>query len=351
MANPKITPQQAAQFFAQMTRQNYQMIPAIAGAESSTVAFQLPKVRLTSRVRFMFEATLKVTHSSATSYTAPDVGPFAVIRGVSVNLNNGFSPFKVSGKQLYMYSLLRDNASILTPTTSGRGKVVQGLTASSSGANNTIRFIADLPLTLNDRDPVSLILTQNQETTVDVSIDIGAASSLLASTSGYTAVLSNIIITPMVESFSIPAVKEAFPDLSVLKLVQGATASIPGSGIFTYKFPVGMTYRKIVFLVEDSSGGVDDADLTGDIELLLNQADRPYKINPKILAAINQEQFGVTLPAGMYAFDWSYQGIANYGGTRDYIDTERLTEFWLQFNPAAAGNLTVVYEVLSRVES
>lgn len=346
----KTNPAVAAQLFAQMTRQNYQTLPAVAGAASSTVSFNIPKVRLTSRVRLLVEATLNVVHASNTTYTAPAFGPYKMLRKVSIDMNNGFSPFSVSGGDLYMYSLMRDNAAILTSSTSGRGKVVQGLTASSGGGtNNTVRMLVDLPLTLNDRDPVGMVLTQNQETTVTITVDIDAATALLGSTSGYTATLSNIVITPMVESFSIPATPDAFPDLSVLKLVQASKQTISGSGQQTFKLPVGTTYRKMAFFIETASGGETDANITGDIELVFNQADIPYRLNAKTLAAINHEQFGTVLPTGVYAFDFAYQGISGYANARDYIDTERLTEFWLRFNAAAAGNVTVVYETLSRL--
>jgi hypothetical protein len=344
-------PQQAAQMFGQMTRQNFQMLPAIAAAESSTVSFNIPKVRLTSRIRVMVEATLTVTHASATTYTPAAFAPFSLLRNVSLDMNNGFKPFSVSGLQLYMYSLMTIDADVMTAQTSGRGKVVQGLTASSGGTANKVRFLIDLPLTLNDRDPVGLVLTQNQETTVTVTLDFNAASSLLASTSGYTLALSNFILTPMVESFTIPAVPDAFPDLSILKLVQSSKQVISGAGTQTFKFPVGTTFRKFAFYVEDSSGGVADTSITSDIQILFNQADNPYKINPRVLAMYNHEQFRKPLPQGMYAFDFSYQGIANYGGTRDYIETEKLTEYWLQFDVAAAGNITVVYETLSRLRT
>lgn len=345
----KLTPQESGQLFATHTRLNNQMLPSIAGGEGNTTSFNIPKVRLTSKIRLLIEATVNVKHASQTSYVPTAFGPFSLIRRIGVEMNNGFNPFTVSGEQLYLYSLMRQNANILTPATSGRGKVVQGLTASAAGTNNTIRFVADLPLSLNDRDAVGLVLTQNQETTVTVNVDVDNGNKLLKSPAGYTVAISGISITPMVESFSIPAIDDAYPDLSVLKLVQASKQALPGGGLQTFKFPVGTTYRKFAFYVEDANGGVTDDSLTGDIEMLFNQADRPYKINPKILAAINHEQFGSPLPQGMYAFDLSYQGWSNYGSSRDLIDTERLTEMWLQFQTAAAGNVTVVYEQLSRM--
>lgn len=347
----RVSPAQAALNFAQMTRQNYQTLPAIAGAPSSTVTFNLPKVRLTSRVRVMVEAVLNVKHASQTSYTPAALAPYTMFRKVAIDMNNGFSPFNTSGKELYMYSLMSQDANILSPKTSGRGKVVQALGASASGVDNTVRFLLDLPLTLNDRDPIGLVLTQNQETTVTITLDIDKADTLVKDTAGFTLDLKNIVITPMVETFSVPALAEAFPDLSVLKLVMSTRQAISGSGPQTLKLPTGQTYRKFAMLIEDANGGVIDSDLTGDLEIVFNQADTPYRINAKTLAAINHEQYRMPLPQGIYTFDFSYQGVAGYSGSRDYIDTERLTEFWVKFNAKNAGNVTVVYETLTRLRS
>ena len=142
-------------------------------------------------------------------------------------------------------------------------------------------------------------------------------------------------ITPVITTFSIPAVPQAFPDLSVLKLLQSQVNEAPTSGQMTVRLPVGTTYRKI-FL---DMGGIG---IPGTIDVIFNQADTPYSITPRYLRAINEEMYGDELPADVYALDFSYQGIANLGGLRDYIDTERLTVFLSSTIPnsrAAPDNL------------
>src|SRR5690625_384646 len=96
----RLTPQQRAQLFAQTTRQNWQMIPSRTGGEGETVQFDLPKVRLTSRVRLLVEAKVTATHPSESSYTPAPFAPFTALRRVTVDMNNGFSPFSVSGREL-----------------------------------------------------------------------------------------------------------------------------------------------------------------------------------------------------------------------------------------------------------
>lgn len=351
----KVSPQERNQYFAQTTRQKMQVTPVKTGAGSAlgeSVQFDLPKINLTSKIRVLITAQVKASHATLANFKPHPFAPYNLIRRILVDLNTGFNPFSVTGTELYMYSLLRDNAVVMQRQESGRGKVVMGTKASPTGAINEISLLVDLPMTLNDRDPVGLVVTQNQETTVSVNIDFANDAKILsADGSGLTLDVTNIKVEPLVESFSIPPIAEAFPDISVLKLVQATRASISGPGQHYVALPTGYTYRKLMFLVVDENGkGVIDSALPGNIEIVLNQADNPYRITSNHLAKINHEQFGVTLPDGMYAFDFSYQGIANMGGARDYFDTERLTEFWLRFNTAAKGDVYVVYEMLSRLK-
>ena len=212
-----------------------------------------------------------------------------------------------------------------------------------------MKFTVDLPIALNDRDPIGLILLQNEETQVVVTIDVGRAVDLLADATGYTVELVNMSITPVLQTFTIPVDPEALPDLSILKLVHSMSMDFVGAGVHVLKLPVGLTYRKLILYIEDEAGGIPEDRLTKNIEVIFNQADIPYAVDPKVLRALNIRAFGKVLPVGTYIFDWSDQGLTNYGGSRDYIDTERLTEFWVSFGTDRAGRITAVYEVLSRL--
>lgn len=355
MAN-QLTAQERNANFAQLTRQHWQVSPMKTGSGAAlgdTVQFDLPKVKLTSKIRLLVTGKLNAKHASATAFEPAPFAPYNLIRRVTVDLNNGFSPFQITGQELMMISYVRHNAFVVQRQESGRAKTVMGTKASASGVNNEISFLVDLPLTLNDRDPVGLIVTQHQETTVSVTVDfVDNANIVTTNATGFTLALSDLKVEPLVESFSIPSVADAFPDISVLKLVQASREPISGAGQHYVDLPVGYTYRKLAFLVTDENGvGIADKDLTGNIEIVLNQADIPYRLTASHLSKINHEQFGTTLPQGMYAFDFSYQGISGLGGARDYFDTERLTEFWLRMNPPVKGNITVVYELLSRLRA
>jgi hypothetical protein len=180
-------------------------------------------------------------------------------------------------------------------------------------------------------------------------VDVLANAYNLNAGNGDIVAFKEMNITPMVETFSIPPIPQAFPDISILKLVS-AKRDLYSGGVSTVRLPVGTIYRKLVLQFENEDGSpVLDEDFSGNLELVFNQADIPYSIKPSILSSLNHKQFGRILPDGVFVFDMSYQGVPNLGNSRDYIDTERLTEFWVRFSTPNAGHVSVISETLSRL--
>jgi hypothetical protein len=350
----QVSAQERAMLFAQATRQNVQTLPAqTVGQENQSIQFTLPKSRLLSKIYLNVEAvaTLK---SSAAAITLDSFSPYKILRRVSLDMNNGFSPFIVGGRDLAQYNLIRSRAEqTLAQKVSTRVSNYVENTASVAGTDNAIKFTVQLPITLNDRDPVGLILLQNDTTQVTLTVDVGQLASAYVINSGNAdqVIFKSMTVTPVLETYTIPPIQEALPDLSVLKLVNSKADTFAGNGQNIVKLNVGTIYRKLLIYLEDNNGvPLTEADLSGNIELIFNQADIPYSIKPSVLAHINSQMYGVSLPAGLFVFDFSsYAGQINLSGSRDYIDTERLTEFWLRFSSTKAGKVTVVSENLSRL--
>jgi hypothetical protein len=356
MAQQQLTAQQRAALFATATRQTFQTLPTqqVTG-EGQTVQFTLPKVRLLSKIYLEVnaKATLK---SSKTNLNKDKFSPYGILRRVSLDLNNGFSPFVVSGRDIFLYNMNRLNPNIIDGTYFGmdtsKGMVNVQTNASANGTDANINLVFELPVTLNDRDPVGLIMLQSEETSVTLTVDVDKLANAYKLDDGDEVIFKSLSLTPMLETFSIPPIKEAFPDISVLKLVDSKTDTFAGNGQNIVKLNTGTIYRKLILYFEDSNGNpLKDSDFSGNLELVFNQADIPVSIKPSILSARNASQLGFYIPDGVYIFDFSNQGIPNLGGTRDYIDTERLTEFWVRFSTQKAGKLTVVAEKLSRLRS
>lgn len=355
--NKKISPNQRAQMFASMTRKNWQPLPAVAGAASSTVQFTLTKSRLFSRLWLQILATVTYTQAGNVPAVPSAWSPYDFIRNVRVEYNNGWSPFNITGRQLYMYNLMRNNSSAFNLNTAAtaaaaallRNRNVMGLqSAAAPGQANVLRFVPELPIAINERDPVSLFLLQNEEVTVTVTVEFDASTTLHTVAAGLTSAVSAMTVTPVVETFSIPPVADAMPDLGMIKIVSASQETIAGAGPYTFKLRPGNMYRKIAVYIEDGTGGEFDGDLSGNFEIVFNEADTPVRIPPWVLSSINSDHYGQTLPNGLWVFDFTYQGLANYGGARDLIDSREMTELWFKFTAAAAGNITILQETLAR---
>lgn len=347
----QISPQQRAALFTQATRQNYQTLGTrSASSELEQIVFDLPKARLLSKITLIVEAVANLKSSNSAIPVAASQG-FGVLRKVQLDLNNGFSPYSLTGDALFGISLARLNPDVsMRQTASKRAVNYIENAASVGGVDNTIRFSVELPVTLNDRDPVGLLMLQNQETNVQLKIDVDQLVKAYKPAAGDTVTFKSFKVTPVLETFTIPSIKEAFPDVSVMKLVSDRQETLQGQGVSTIKLNTGTIYRKLFFYLEDANGApLTDEDIVGNFELVFNQADVPYNIPAKFLAHLNHRQYGMPLPDGWYAFDFTIQGLPNYGGSRDYIDTERLTEFWLRVNTTKAGKVRIVSENLSRL--
>lgn len=307
----ELTALQRAQMFAMSTRQNWHMLAKQTTQNlPGTLQFNLPKARLLSGLF----VSVKMTG-----------GDISTIRRLSLDLNNGFAPFVVSGEELQMYNHI-DLNPLNFPAW-----------ATKEGEGDTI-YNFYLPVTTNQRDPIGLILLQNDQTNVTLNIDLGVGAT-------------KVDVKVMVETFSIPADVNAYPDLSVLKLVNGRSDSLPAIGQQRIQLTTGTIYRKLAFkLVDENGAPMSLEDLNGNIQLVFNQADINYSIDPEMLRMWNEKQLGAELPDGVFVFDFSNSGgLPNLGGTRDYIDSANLTEFWLEFNTAKKGKCIIVTETLARL--
>ena len=351
MAEKQLTAQQRAVLFGASTRQHVQMLGTqeIAGG-AQTLTFRVPKARIMQGVKLFVEGKVKFFGTgSETTYALKPLDPYRAIRRISIDFNNGFMPVVCSGEEMALVNMLYPNPEMIPVAASGHLATSAASWTVKGNTENAFSFMLDVPLTINYRDPVGLVLAQNAETNIDITIDIDTVANMIAVPAGFTADFSSLKITPAIMSYSIPADTRAMPDMSVLKIVDSRKENF-AVGQNYIKLPVGMIYRKLIFKFETAEGAAFDLEkINSNIELVLNTADIPYSINPKMLQAMNTMQAGMAYPDGCLYFSFDFQGINGYGGSRDYIDAERITEFAVRFNAAEVGKVSIISEKLSRL--
>ena len=337
MATTELTPAQRAANFKAITRQNLQALPAMKLAEGGQFEVVLPKARFLSRIFLKCD----IAYTNATSLTDAHKATMkekihGVLKNITLNMNTGFKPFIVDGKALKVYNKLYDNG----------GLAEYDNVITQTGA----RVCFELPLTLNSSDPVGLVLLQNGETSVNLSGEMVALGDIFSGIGTFTGV--TMTVTPMLETFTIPTAKEAYPSLSVLKLVNSRQEVLVPSSENVVRMVTGTIYRKIIIQTYDASGNPADLDDNAIISIVFNQADTPYNITAGLLKMWNYRAYGIEMPAGVYVFDFSTADIPEHNGSRDLVDTERLTEFWIKLNTNAdVVRALITTECLTRVQA
>lgn len=320
--------------FAAMTRQHMHMLPKqIATSENSTLQFIYPKTRLLAQTYLLVDVEV----DGGSDKTNPsDFDKYKIIRKITMDLNNGFSPVVVSGEELALYNCISTHPTKILNKTNGL----------LFGDATNYTFALEIKNTLNDSMLQGLILLQNNSTMVTLNVDIGQVTDALQS-----GTLKKVTVQPMIVTYSVPSVEAGFPDISLLKLIQAKTHVFQSAGTHTINLDTGTIYRKLAFYITDSNNKPLHFDkLPAEFQLAFNTADIPYSISPKMLRYLNADKLGVKMPQGYYIFDFSSQSpLIGYGGSRDYIDTEKLTQFTLQFTSSEACKVTVIAEQLTRL--
>ena len=349
----KASPMQQLAYFNDNTNLYKVQVDSQAGSENGTIKFKYDDTKLLAKSYLLVEATLTATHANSSTYTPHEDGPFNFIKRLSLMSHLGFRSFDVSGKMLKLmnFANLGDTKMTTGTTSTSRKRIIQGLSASSGGTANKVKFLVELPNVVNDRDLAGLILLQNKKVNIQLELQLGTVSDLAPASSGYTFALSAITVSLYADLFNIPENLEMYPmDLiRVVKLCHEQQYQVI-NGENTIKLTTGNTFRKI-FMQFQTSSDVRSADSTlGDFYLIVGGTNYKYRISPYMLAEQNQKD-GYDLPYGTFALDFSSgQGLMNLSGRRDYINTDELTELWIRFTSSATGNLLLGTETLTTLK-
>lgn len=327
--------------FERATRQNIRKVAQLPFENNQRVSKDLPRTGLLANLYVRVEGTLTVTPGTGTAALKADQygRPFGLIDRLSVKTNNATSIVDVSGHGLFLRNLMDDNQFVDIPA----ANMVEAETSNpvyqfgTASGENPVSFTLKVPIVVNDRDMIGLILLQNGETLVTTNIDWANVSNLFTLT-GNAAVAFTGAAHLTMEYFDVPAQKEFYPNLSMVHTLIEDTIAIDGTGTTDYQIPRGNIYQRLYHRV--LLNGVPAS--ANDIERLTlkyNQATSPYAIDGKDVLALQRFRYKRDLPKGVYVWDFSYQGQAGFGSHRDLVNSAEITDFISSIDVANAATL------------
>lgn len=315
--------------FINATRQNRRKVGQLKFENGQRVGLDLPRTGLLASLYIRVKGTLTVTPGTGTAvYKTENYNkPFALLDRIRLTANSGTEIINVTGTGLAIRNMISEGSvmdllgSVLQSGVSN-SPVYQFATA--SGANN-VEFSIKVPVAVNERDPLGLILLQNGETLMTAGIDWANVANLFTLTGNAGVTFAGDAHVTM-EYYSVPINKEDYPDLSLAHTILEDKTDIDSTGVKAYTVPRGNIYQRMIHrvLLNGSPAGFDDID---KLRLVYNQSESPYELEAHDMYAIQRDRYRRDLPQGSFVHDFSYQGIAGLGGNRDLINSKAITDF------------------------
>lgn len=264
------------------------------------------------------------------------LGKSSVIRRVRLNVNGAVDVINISGPGYHW--LLRDFLGMFGDMV---GPATDARTAVAVDAALNLGMI--LPVAVQERDPIGLILLANNETSAELIVEWEADANV-ATTATVTATA-----TPYLEVFSIPEDPRDRPPLNfVHQTIEDPAVAVAGAGDVTYDWPRGQIYLGVY---HGLGLNVTPADAASRIRLRVNQSDFAYdSAVPGGVDLDYTRAHGRARTLGVYPFDLSgSSGLGVFGSARDFIDSSKVSDLASIITATGAGTLYTVRRQLVKV--
>ena len=290
-----------------------------------TVRWDLP------RTGFLARIFLKVTGSIEGTLSDPNpLGKASVIRRVRLVANNGLDIVNISGPGYhYLLRPLLDTGADHLPYTDARKAVDTG----------SFDISMVIPVALNPRDAIGLILLQSEQTLVTLIIDFEQDANVA------TGATVTATVTPYVEIFTVPADRKDWPALSFVHQILEDQQQIPSAGDYAYTWPRGPVYLQTV---HGLGIGVNGSDVWSRALVQVNQADNIYTVTPELadmwfaFSTLGQTRLKGTVPIDLIG----NAGFGVYDSLRDTIQSGNLTDLRTLITATGSGTLFTVRRML-----
>lgn len=304
-ANPAQTASPLA--FEANTRQKYIEMPTITKPTGGgTVSVQIPRTGLLARIFLIIRGSI------AGTITGPNaLGKASVINRVRLFANSGIDIFNVSGAG-YHY-LLRKYLNLGNDT------------APQSDAKTAIAVAAFnldmvIPVALNTRDPLGLLMLQSEQTVLTLSIQFEADN--VVATGGPTVTCT---VQPILEVFTVPQDRRNWPRLDVVHQILEDQIVISGAGQYPYQWPRGNRYLQVL---HGCGINVAAADSFTHTQLRVNQSDFIFSFSDAFRWDIIRNFLDLAIRGtGTIPIDlMGTSGLGVFDRLRDTVDSSRVTD-------------------------
>ncbi len=308
--------------FETATRRKVIQLPALTRPTGGgTVQQQLPKTGLLAML------ILSISGSVAGTLSAPNaLGMASIVKRVRLTANSGIDLINVSGAG-YLYGvveMLDLENSLVAAVTSARAAVTA----------TTFDISMVFPIALNLRDALGMIMLQNEQTLLTLSVDFEADSVVATGATVTATARANLVV------FTVPPKREDWPPLTLIHQILEDQAAVSAAGQYIYTLPRGGIYLQ---LFHGLGIGVAGADGFDNYQFRVNQSEYLQSSNVGYLSLEHQMLHGRARPGGgIYVDFMGSSGLGNYGSARDWLNTALLTDVQSVINATGAGTLYTV---------
>lgn len=294
--------------FQQHTRRKLVALSAQAkAAGSNPLIWELPKVGLLGGLFITITGAVAGTLSNQNTF-----GFSSIIRRVRLIANAGIDLWNVSGPSYFwMVKDFVEDYKDPVPSTSGR----TAITATT--------FVLDmyLPVAYNSRDPLGLIMLQNEQTQLTLTVEFEADATVA------TGATVTATVTPYVELFTVPVDPKEWPSLTTMHQVVEDSRVISGAGEYQYVWPRGNTYIQVLHGAGFAVSGTG-ADAFSSYKLQMNQSEViEGPLTPGAASMEYARSHGRARTLGVMPWDLAgSSGLGVFGSIRDIIYSQLVTD-------------------------
>lgn len=314
--------------FDQATRRYLLPLPAQtkgAGVGAGVYTWELPPSAILARIWLMCTGLIA-------GVTVPNaLGQASIIRRARLTANSGQDLFNTSGAG-YHYLIRQFTGLNRDPFPGSTSR------AAVAGGAHDVSML--LECQINPRDPLGLIMLQNRQTVLTLSVDMETDATVTGAGT-YTAT-----IRPWLELYSVPQKPEDYPNFGVVNVILEDTQAVGGAMDFIYEWQRGGTYYGVF---HGFGIGAAPADSWTQARVRTNQSNYIEDVTPLLKSAefAWNHPGGVVRNLGLIPFDWlGSSGLNYFGVARDMLNSQVITNIETVLTTTGAGTLYTVRKML-----